>query len=87
MVEETTRQVLPTATGFAAREAIAALRKHHVEPGPLLRRAGISEHDLTLAESDTEHGVHSRVFQDGVSRPHGPKCYPDDRGLQPQSQL
>lgn len=43
VVEETTRQVLPTA---AAREAIAALPKHHVEPGPLLRRAGISEHVL-----------------------------------------
>lgn len=43
VVEETTRQVLPTE---AAREAIAALPKHHVEPGPLLRRAGISEHVL-----------------------------------------
>ena len=58
MVKETTRQILPTATGFAAREAIAALRKHHVEPGPLLRRAGISEHDLTLAESDTSPTSH-----------------------------
>ena len=27
MVEDTTRQDLPTATGFAARQAIAALRK------------------------------------------------------------
>jgi hypothetical protein len=39
VAEETTRQVLPTATGFAAREAIAALRKHHVEIAALLRRA------------------------------------------------
>jgi AraC-like DNA-binding protein len=54
-----TRQVLPTATGFAAKQAIAALRKHHVEIAPLLRRAGLSEHDLTLAkdESDTSHRI------------------------------
>ena len=46
MVEDTTRQVLPTATGFAARQAIAALRKRSIEVAPLLRRAGLSEHDL-----------------------------------------
>jgi AraC-like DNA-binding protein len=60
VAKETTRQVLPTATGFAAKEAIAALRKHHVEPAPLLRRAGLSEHDLTLAENDggpTSHRI------------------------------
>src|SRR6516164_8743190 len=38
MAEETTRQVLPTAMGFAAKEAIAALRKHHIATAPLLRR-------------------------------------------------
>ena len=46
MVEDTTRQVLPTATGFAARQAIAALRNRNIEVAPLLRRAGLSEHDL-----------------------------------------
>jgi hypothetical protein len=30
MTEETTDQVLPTATGFAAKEAVAILRKHDV---------------------------------------------------------
>ena len=51
---------LPTATGFAAKEAIAALRKHYVEIAPLLRRASLSEHDLTLAENDgnpTSHRI------------------------------
>jgi AraC-like DNA-binding protein len=52
VAKETTTQVLPTATGFAAREAISMLRKHHVEIAPLLRRAGLSEHDLALAEAD-----------------------------------
>ena len=46
MVEDITWQVLPTATGFAARQAIAALRKRNIEVAPLLRRAGLSEHDL-----------------------------------------
>ena len=58
MAEETTRQVLPTATGFAAKEAIAALRKHHVEIAPLLRRAGLSEHVLALAENDANPTGH-----------------------------
>ena len=46
MVEDTTQQVLPTATGFAARQAIAVLRKRNIEVAPLLQRVGLSEHDL-----------------------------------------
>ena len=46
MVEDTTRQDLPTATGFAARQAIAVLRKRNVEVAPLLRRVGLLEHDF-----------------------------------------
>ena len=52
MAEESNRQVLPTAMGFAAKEAIVVLRKHRVAPTPLLRRAGLSEHDLALAENN-----------------------------------
>ena len=46
MVEDITRQVLPTATGFAARQAIALLRKRNIEVAPLLRRVGLSERDF-----------------------------------------
>jgi hypothetical protein len=46
MIEDRTRQVLPTATGFAARQAIDALRKRDIEVAPLLRRVGLSEGDL-----------------------------------------
>jgi hypothetical protein len=46
MIEDTARQVLPTATGFAARQAIAVLRKRNIEVAPLLRRVGLSECDL-----------------------------------------
>jgi hypothetical protein len=38
--------MFPTVTGFAAREAIAALQKCGVAVDPLLHRAGLSEHDL-----------------------------------------
>ena len=42
MTEETTRQVLPTAAGFSAKQAIVALRKYNVDPAPLLQCAGLS---------------------------------------------
>ena len=46
MTEVMPPQALPTATGFAAREALAALRKHNIATAPLLLRAGLSEHGL-----------------------------------------
>jgi AraC-like DNA-binding protein len=46
MTQETTRQVLPTATGFAARQAIAAVRKRNIAVEPLLRSAGLTERDI-----------------------------------------
>ncbi len=46
MTEETGRQILPSATGFAARQAIALLREHNLPIAPLLNRAGVSEGDI-----------------------------------------
>ena len=46
VLEGASRQVLPTATGFAARQAIAALRKQKIAVAPLLRRVGLSERDF-----------------------------------------
>jgi hypothetical protein len=46
VTEETRRELLPSATGFAARQAIAALRERNVPVAPLLMRAGISEGDI-----------------------------------------
>jgi AraC-like DNA-binding protein len=46
VAEETGRELLPSATGFAARQAIAVLRKCNVPITPLLMRAGISEGDI-----------------------------------------
>jgi AraC-like DNA-binding protein len=43
VTEETGRELLPSATGFAARKAIAVLRERNVPIAPLLSHAGISE--------------------------------------------
>jgi AraC-like DNA-binding protein len=60
MGEETTQRGLPTTTGFAAREALAMLRKHNIATAPLLLRAGLSEHGLARA-ADESAGVAQRV--------------------------
>ena len=46
MTEETRRELLPSATGSAARQAIAVLRKRNVPIAPLLTRAGILEGEI-----------------------------------------
>ena len=43
---ETSRIVLPSATGFAARQAIAILRRRDVPIASLLNRTGVSESDI-----------------------------------------
>jgi AraC-like DNA-binding protein len=43
---ETSRTILPSATGFAARQAIAFLRIRGIPLASLLNRAGVSESDL-----------------------------------------
>ena len=58
MTEETRRELLPSATGFAARQAIAVLRKRNVPVAPLLTRAGIPEGDI-----DNRHGRISALAQ------------------------
>ena len=55
---ETRRELLPSATGFAARQAIAILRKHNVTTAALLTRAGISEGDI-----DNRHARISALAQ------------------------
>ena len=43
MTEGRTALVLPTVTGFAAKQAIAALRKRGIAADPILHRAGLSK--------------------------------------------
>jgi hypothetical protein len=49
MTQQMPPQVLLTATGFAAREALAVLRKHNIAAAPLLVRAGLSKHGFARA--------------------------------------
>ena len=65
MTEVGTEQVLPTVTGFAARQAIAALRKHNIATAPLLRGAGLSEYDFARHDSSP---LHHRVSAVGQAR-------------------
>ena len=46
VTEEARRELLASATGFAARQAIAVLRKHNIPVAHLLSRAGIPEVDI-----------------------------------------
>ena len=54
--------MLPTVTGFAARQAIEALRKHGVAIAPLLHRAGLSE-DLATGDGTFPHARISAAGQ------------------------
>jgi AraC-like DNA-binding protein len=45
-------QALPSVTGFAAKQAIAMLRKQNIAPAPLMRAAGLSEHDFARGAED-----------------------------------
>ena len=63
MAEETAQRVLPTVTGFAVGQAIAALQKHDIAIGPLLHRAGLSERDFAATDGDPLHHRISAVRQ------------------------
>jgi AraC-like DNA-binding protein len=65
VAEDGTEQLLPTVTGFAARQAISALRKHNIATAPLLQRAGLSEQDFGAGGSNP---LHHRVSAVGQAR-------------------
>jgi hypothetical protein len=54
MTGHATGPVLPTVTGFAAKQVIAALRKRGVTATPLLHRTGLSEHDFAAGGGSAE---------------------------------
>jgi AraC-like DNA-binding protein len=63
VAEETTRPVLPTTTGFSARQAIAALQNHNVAVDPLLRRVGLSERDFDNRQGRISAGAQSKLLE------------------------
>ena len=66
MPEEPTREVIPTATGFAAKQAIAFLRKRDIALAPLLRRAGLSETDLEKRPPRISAAAQARLLEYGA---------------------
>jgi hypothetical protein len=65
VAENGTEQLLPTVTGFAARQAISALRKHNIAAAPLLQRAGLSEY---VFAADDNNPLHHRISAVGQAR-------------------
>lgn len=63
MADYGTGQALPTVTGFAAMQAVAALRKHNIAIAPILRRAGLSERDFEAGDGNPSHQRMSAIGQ------------------------
>jgi hypothetical protein len=63
VTEEASWQGLPTTMGFAAKQAIDALRRHNVATAPVLRDAGILESDLSASGP-----LHHRISAAGQTR-------------------
>jgi AraC-like DNA-binding protein len=61
VTEVGTEQALPSVTGFAARQAVAVLRKHNIAPAPLMHAAGLSEHNFARAAGDGGSPLNHRV--------------------------
>ena len=58
-----TSRGLPTTMGFAAKQAIDALRRSNIATAPVLREAGISERDVAASSP-----LHHRISAAGQSR-------------------
>ena len=65
-------QLLPTTTGFPARRALAALRKHNVDPEPILERAGLSEQELNDRENRISSAAQARLLEFAAEALHDP---------------
>jgi AraC-like DNA-binding protein len=63
---------LPTTTGFAARLAVAALRKRDIDPAPLLLDVGLSEQDLNNHEHRISAAAQGRLLELAAVALHDP---------------
>jgi AraC-like DNA-binding protein len=63
VTEETTRQGLPTATGFSARQSIAALQNRGIAVDPVLRRVGLSERDFDNRQGRISASAQSKLLE------------------------
>ncbi len=70
--ERRRRLLPPTTTGFPARRAVAALRKHDIDPAPLLQRVGLSEQDLDNQENRISSAAQARLLEFAADALHDP---------------
>jgi AraC-like DNA-binding protein len=63
---------LPTATGFAARRAVVALRNHDIDPAPLLERLGLSEPDVNTDQIRVSAAAQARFLESAAEALHDP---------------
>jgi AraC-like DNA-binding protein len=63
---------LPTATGFAARRAVAALRSHDIDPAPLLERLGLSEEAVNTDQIRVSAAAQARFVESAAEALHDP---------------
>jgi hypothetical protein len=66
MTAEVVSQVLPTATGFTARLAFAALRQRNIAVDLLLRRVGLSERDIDNPKRRISAAAQSQLLEDAA---------------------
>jgi hypothetical protein len=64
--------LLPTATGFVARRAVAALLKRDIDPAPLLQRVGLSEEDLNNHQNRFSAAAQARLLEFAAEALHDP---------------
>jgi AraC-like DNA-binding protein len=63
---------LPTATGFAARRAVAALRSHDIDPAPLLERLDLSEPAVNTDQIRVSAAAQAKFLESAAEALHDP---------------
>jgi AraC-like DNA-binding protein len=63
---------LPTATGFAARRAVVALRNHNIDPAPFLERHGLSEPDVNTDQIRVSAAAQARFLESAAEALNDP---------------
>jgi Arabinose-binding domain of AraC transcription regulator, N-term len=63
MLEGIAQQILPTSTGFAARQTLAVLRKRNLNVAPMLHRVGLSERAFDDTESRISANAQAKLLE------------------------
>jgi AraC-like DNA-binding protein len=64
---------LPTATGFAARRAVVALRARNIDPAPMLERFGLTEEAVNIDQIRVSAAAQARFLESAAEALHDPE--------------